>query len=78
MRLFGCLLLASVALAALKVAVAVMLVVLAIGFCIALIRRPGEVLGFALLVIAANHPWPFAIAILIILIARLLVGSGDG
>lgn len=78
MRLLGYVLLASIAFAALKVAVAVMLVVLAIGFCIALIRRPGEVLGFALLVVAANHPWPFCIALLIILIARLLFGSGDG
>lgn len=75
MRLLGYLLLASVAFAALKVAVAVMLVVLAIGFCIALIRRPGEVLGFALLVVAANHPWPFVAALSSLVVIRIAIGE---
>lgn len=74
MKLLGYIMLASIVLAALKVAVTVLIIVLAILILMALIRRPAEALGFVLLVIAANHPWPFAAVVLILAILRLLVG----
>jgi len=74
MKLLGYLMLACIVLAALKVAVTVLIMVLAIAVIVSLIRRPAEALGFVLLVIAANHPWLFAAVVLILAIMRLLFG----
>jgi len=74
MKLLGYVILACIVLAALKVAVTVLVMVFAIALVVSLIRRPPEALGFVLLVIAANHPWPFAAVVLILAILRLLFG----
>lgn len=77
MKLVGYMLLACIVLAALKVAVVVLAIVLAITFVVSLIRRPGEALGFVLLVIAANNPWPFAALVVCAMVARMFMPSGD-
>lgn len=74
MKLLGYVILACIVLAALKVAVTVLVMVFSIALVVSLIRRPAEALGFVLLVIAANHPWPFAAVVLILAILRLLFG----
>jgi len=77
MKLLGYVMLACIVLAALKVAVTVLIMVLAIALIVSLILRPAEALGFVLLVIAANHPWPFAAVVLILAIMRLVFGRAE-
>jgi ABC-type glycerol-3-phosphate transport system permease component len=73
MRLIGYLVLACVALAVLKVAVTALVIAALIAFAIAFIRRPGEALGFLVLVYAVNYPWAFAAVAMTALITRLLI-----
>jgi hypothetical protein len=77
MKLLGYVMLACIVQAALKVAVTVLIMVLAIALIVSLILRPAEALGFVLLVIAANHPWPFAAVVLILAIMRLVFGRAE-
>ncbi len=77
MKSLGYMMLACIVLAALKVAVTVLIMVFAIALVVSLIRRPGEALGFVLLVIAANHPWPFVAVVVLLALARLYGVSSE-